>query len=228
MNNYGDLKMNDGGYRGSILSLICLRRLFFPDDTLESLIEESKEKPPPSFALGQLYTLRQELGLSPKFLEDSVEQLEVYTTEVYLRFCNTRDDIPPIYNLPQKEDTLHAILESLNHLASGDLGIDNRWKVTSIELAIILGFFLGDTRVFVFPQQARLNMFMVGTAIARLNFEARHRSPSDIQSELQNNTSANISPGTSRGAASPHLPSSKQENQRPSLATFLASTSSSS
>ncbi|KAF4414908.1 hypothetical protein FACUT_13855 [Fusarium acutatum] len=157
---------NDIGFSGIILSLACLRRLLLPNETISTLIEESKQEPMLMFVLRQIHMLRQFLGL-PLMEVDSSMNLENCTNEIYIHYCNTRRNIIPIMGLPETEDSLPSILARLDQQASGGLGLVDLWKVKSTELAIILGFFLGCNEYYAFPQHAQKNMLLIGTAIAR-------------------------------------------------------------
>ncbi|CVL09071.1 uncharacterized protein FMAN_15414 [Fusarium mangiferae] len=161
------LVQNDIGYGGIILSLACLRRLLLPDETITTLIEESKQESMLMFILRQIHNLRQLLGLPPMGVDSSVMNLQDYTIEIYNRYCEIHGDIIPIMCLPEREDSLPFILACLDQRTPASLGLANRWKVMSTELAIIFGFFLGCEKRYAFPLHAQKNILLIGTGIAR-------------------------------------------------------------
>ncbi|TVY67254.1 hypothetical protein Focb16_v009830 [Fusarium oxysporum f. sp. cubense] len=203
------LIQDDTDLSGIIFSLACLRRLLFPYENIPSLIKEKNKGTPYSFVLKQIHMLREVVEL-PSQVDDSTLNLQDLTNQIYLHYCDNHRDICPLIRLPDTEDHFPIILASLEQQAPGDLGPINQWKAKITELAIIFGYFLGREERYAFPDYAQMNMFLIGTGIARGMFR---NAPMQREPEIVEN--ASVSPLRSCSVALPYRLANSPANSPP-------------
>ncbi|CVL09347.1 uncharacterized protein FMAN_15505 [Fusarium mangiferae] len=154
------------GLGGIFVSLANIDKLLSPSKPISEVLEERKGKPPMQFIVEKLRQLRDKLRLPYKHI-DGERSLEMHVKDLYDELLKLHQ-IPCIEPMPEKEDSLHAVLGSLEYYMQS-FGLIDYWSVKETEFALCLGHAAGKMKCYIPVSSARTpsELLRLGTGIAR-------------------------------------------------------------
>ncbi|KAM0554148.1 hypothetical protein ACHAPJ_006947 [Fusarium lateritium] len=138
------LIMDGDGYEGKLAFLVCLYKRWYPKTQLSVVIRMSEEQYLPEILLFFCHAILDNLG-RPRCQSRDPEMLDNYIKEITQRFTNAHQPPQPENHIPASRRRVLEALTRLFHLFPGDFTWFNFRSITSKQLAIVVGFYLGKT-----------------------------------------------------------------------------------
>jgi hypothetical protein len=145
-----------------LCSLACLSSII-PGQNASSWILESRKNGVHSLMLSKIYIFRKTLEFDFEHIDGNFVD---HVNEIYSSSCATGETPLSLNRAPKKPDDLYIILASLE-AQDFDLGPINRQRVTTTELAIIIGFSLARRKQHVVASIPPDYLLHLGTVIVR-------------------------------------------------------------
>ncbi|KAF4948053.1 hypothetical protein FSARC_13846 [Fusarium sarcochroum] len=138
------LVMDCDGYEGKLAFLVCIYKRLYPKTELSVMVRMSQEQSLPGILLFFCHAILENLG-RPRYQSRDPEMLNNYIKEITQLSTSTHEPLQPLNHLSASRRTVLEAFTRLYHLFPGDFTWINFRSITSKQLAIVVGFYLGRT-----------------------------------------------------------------------------------